>query len=346
MPYSARPGLTLLVLALCSITVSAQQATPPSPTASGRMYLDVVVTPKSGPPVSGLKQEDFTILDNKAAVKIESFAALGGPQAPIEVVLVVDAINTNLQNLTYERAQLDKFLKANGGHLAYPTSLIMFNDSGMTTLDSLSKDGEELSSTLDKQTLGLREEAKFSGPTGEADKLHLCLVQLQKLVVQQAARPGRKIILWVSPGWPLLSSQEFNYDAQQSQQIFRQTVVMYTLLRRAGVTLYSIDPTGSDANRNRLDYEQYLKPATKPSQTVPGYLSLQVLAIQSGGMALMGSNDIASQLDRCMADFTSYYELTFEPPTDEHRDNYHTVQVKVSQPGLTARARTGYYSQP
>ncbi len=35
----------------------------PDPTP-GIIRLDVVVTDKSGTPVSGLKQEDFTLLDN------------------------------------------------------------------------------------------------------------------------------------------------------------------------------------------------------------------------------------------------------------------------------------------
>ena len=340
------PGLSCLILAVCSTAMLAQQAALSSPPAPGRMYLDVVVTPKSGAPVSGLQQQDFTILDNKAPQAITSFAALGGPQAPIEVVLVVDTVNADLQTVTYERKLIDKFLKENDGQLAYPTSLAIFNDVRIAMADSPSKDGNQLSSVLDQQNLGLRDTAKFSGPTGEADKQHLCLVAAQRLVVKEATRPGRKVILWVSPGWPLLSTANLNYDAQQSQMLFKQTVVMSTLLRRAGVTLYSINPAGANEGSGQLDYEQFVKGATKPSQTIPGFLGLQVLAVQSGGLALTGNNDIASQLERCLADFTAYYELSFDPPPGDRRDDYHTLQVKVSQPGLTARTRTGYYSQP
>jgi VWFA-related protein len=310
------------------------------------MVLDVVVTSKSGAPVQGLKQQDFTILDNKKPQTITGFAALGGPQAPIEVVIVVDRLNTTLTTATYERAELERFLKAGGGHLPYPTSLAVFNDNGISLLgDNPSQDGNELSSIIDHLDLGLRDEAKFSTTSGEADKRQLSVVAAQRLVTMEAARPGRKIILWVSQGWPLLSAWNLNYDAEQSAKLFRQTLAMSNLLRRSGVTLYSINPAGSSEGGNRLDYENYLG-GTKPSDAVPGYTSLQVMAAQSGGMALTGSNDIAGELKHCLADLTAYYELTFDPPPGDRRDDYHTLQVKVSQAGLTARTRTGYYSEP
>ena len=310
------------------------------------MVLDVVVTPKSGAPVSGLQQQDFAILDNKAPQTITSFAALGGPQAPIELVVLIDTVNADVTTVTFERAQIDKFFKADGGHLAYPTSLAIVDDAGLRMGDSPTRDGNLLSAALAQSGLGLSTIHKDTGITNDADRVHLSLVAAQKLAVKEAARPGRKIILWVSPGWPLLSTPNLNYDEKQNQQLFRQTVVMSTLLRRAGVTLYSINPAGASEGAHQLDYDQFLKGASKPSQAVPGYLALQVMAIQSGGLALTGNNDIASQLARCLTDFTAYYEISFDPPPGDRRDDLHTLQVKVSQPGLIARTRTGYYAQP
>jgi hypothetical protein len=129
-------------------------------------------------------------------------------------------------------------------------------------------------------------------------------------------------------------------------QLFHQAVVMSTLLRRANVIFYSISPAGTDASARQLDYEQFLKGAAKPIQGLPGYTSLQVMSIQSGGLVLVGSNDITGELERCVADFSAYYELSFDAAPDERPDDLHTLQVKVSQPGLTARTRTLYYSEP
>jgi len=310
------------------------------------MVLDVVVAPKSGPPVSGLQQQDFTILDNKTPRPITGFAEVGGPQAPIEVVLLIDTINAGITTVSTERAEIDKFFKANGGHLAYPTSLAILEDAGIAMGETPTKDGILLSTALAQSDLGLRSIHRDTGVANDADRVHLSLVAAEKLVVREAARPGRKIILWVSPGWPLLSQPGLNYDDQQTTQLFKMAVVMNTLLRRANVTFYTVNPVGATEGIHQLDYDVYLKGAGKPNQAVPADTALQVMSIQSGGLALTGSNDIAGQLERCMDDFTSYYELTFDPPPGDRRDELHALQVKVSQPGLTARTRTIYYSQP
>jgi VWFA-related protein len=136
-------------------------------------------------------------------------------------------------------------------------------------------------------------------------------------------------------------------DAKQVQQLYSEIVDTSTLLRNGNITLYSVDSLGPGENVERTDYYQsFLKPVTKPGQAELGDLGLQVLAVQSGGQAVGPSNDISHLLERCMADTTAYYELSFDAPPAEHRNEYHSLQIKLSQPGLTARTRTGYYGQP
>src|SRR5580704_17833590 len=85
----------------------AQQAEPPN----RQITLDVVVTDKSGKPVPGLQQQDFTLLDNKQPQKILSFqAAAEKTDPPVEVILLVDEVNTNFTSVSFERAQVEKFL--------------------------------------------------------------------------------------------------------------------------------------------------------------------------------------------------------------------------------------------
>ena len=103
---------------------SAQQIPTPRSSTTPQIQLDVVVTPKSGSPVvANLEQQDFTVVDNKVAQPIKAFKAISAKQEPVNVILVVDAVNTSFTNIGYERGQISNFLKANGGHLAYPTKL-------------------------------------------------------------------------------------------------------------------------------------------------------------------------------------------------------------------------------
>ena len=76
-----------------------------------------------------------------------------------------------------------------------------------------------------------------------------------------------------------------------------------------------------------------------------GNVALQVLSLQSGGLVFNASNDIAGQISRCVADADVYYTLTVDVAPADRPEAYHTLEVKVATPGLTARTRNGYYAQ-
>ena len=127
-----RPAVFALFTAmLCTAGLFAQQKMASAPAAASSISLAVVVTPKSGPPVADLQQQDFTILDNKTPRQITSFHAFGGSQAPVHVLIVLDAVNVPYESIAWSRGEIDKFLHANGGRLAYPTQLAVFTDKGM-----------------------------------------------------------------------------------------------------------------------------------------------------------------------------------------------------------------------
>ena len=71
---------------------------------------------------------------------------------------------------------------------------------------------------------------------------------------------------------------------------------------------------------------------SKPGQVNIGDLSLQVLAVQSGGLALYGNNDTTALLQQCMADTHAYYQISFTPAVGAQRDEYHHLEVVVNRP--------------
>jgi hypothetical protein len=71
-----------------------------------------------------------------------------------------------------------------------------------------------------------------------------------------------------------------------------------------------------------------------------------VLAVHSGGLVLTSSNSVVDELQQCVADGSAYYEVSFNGTPAERRDEYHSIDVKVAEPGLTARTLQGYYAQP
>ena len=327
-----------LVLSVTLLTAFALPAQP----APGAIDLNIVVTSASGPPVGDLQQSDFTVLDNKVPQHITSFKVLG-PRDPVHVTVVIDAVNVPYTNLAYQRDQVKKFLLANGGELGAPTQLAFFTDRGIQVQGGFSTDGKELNTTLSQQDIGLRD-IRRSSQYELWDRLNLSLTGLRTLAAHEALLPGRKMILWVSPGWPLLSGPGIQLNAKQQDQLFANVVEISTALRQTQVVLYNINPFGAGENVLRSNYyEDFLKPVTKPGQVQLADLSLQVLAVQSGGLALMGSNDTAGLLERGAADARASYQVTYVPTAADSKDRYHRIQVLLSKPGLTARTRQGYY---
>ena len=337
-------ALLLLLVLPSAVPAFAQQ----NVQTSNSIHLDVVVTPRSGPPVAGLPQQDFTVLDNKVPQPITSFQAVSGKQAPIEIILLVDGVNTPYLRLAYAREEIVKFLRANGGQLPHPISLAIFTDTGTQIQNVPSTNGNDLSTTLDQSAIGLRTIRRSSGIYGADERIQLSLNTLNQLIAREQARPGRKVILWVSPGWPLLSGPRIDLGAKQQQRIYNEIIGLSTAMRQAHVTLYSIDPIGAGESiqSNAYYYQGFLKGVDKPNDVQLADLSLQVLAAQSGGLVLNGSNDITELLQRCVADTGDYYELSFDPPPAERPHEYHHIEVKMTNSGLTARTRQGYYSQP
>jgi VWFA-related protein len=179
------------------------------------------------------------------------------------------------------------------------------------------------------------------------ERFQLSLRTLGQIADYEATKPGRKMLIWISPGWPILSGPHVELTSNQEEQLFHSIVGVSNSLRQSRITLYSIDPLGTiDAGGFRtFYYKEFVKPVTASRNAQAGNLALQVLAEQSGGRVLNSSNDVTSEIASCVADANSFYVLSFDPPQGEPNE-YHAVEVKVSKPGVTARTRAGYYSEP
>jgi hypothetical protein len=69
--------------------------------------------------------------------------------------------------------------------------------------------------------------------------------------------------------------------------------------------------------------------------------SLRTLSEETGGFAVVNKNDFASAFDRIQQDNSSYYVLAYYPP-DAKPGRVHKIDVRVTRPGLSIRARKGY----
>ena len=329
-------------------TPSGDAKTVPAPASDHHIWLDVVVTDKDGNAQSGLQQQDFTILDDKLPLSIASFHAVDGNAEPLKVILVLDAVNAGAQTVNFERMELEKFLRQDGGHLALPTSLVIFTDTSTEVQPATTRDGNALADVLKSKETGLRVIGRSQGIYGAVDRLNLSLTALKRLTAYEVNQPGRKLLIWFSPGWPLLSGPRIELTKKNEEWLFDNIVGLSGELRRARMTLYSVDPGGAAeaASFRSFYYKSFLNGARSEEKVQAGDLALPVLATQSGGKVMNSSNELGPLIASCLADAKSYYTLAFEYPPADHPNEYHTLDIKVDKPGLIARTRTGYYAQP
>lgn len=306
--------------------------------------LDIVAADKSGQPVAGLTEQDFTVLDNTRPQKIVSFRAVESPTAdlPVELVLVVDEVNDSLVNVAYAKDQISKFLRTNGGKFSMPVSLVFFSDSGATIGGEPSVDASVLLAELNKDRTPLHTILRSQGPYGQNDRFELSLRAIEQLIDEESPRPGRKLMVWISPGWPFLDFLHVDPTRKTRQQIFNTIVGLSARLREARITLYSVDPLGVSRS---IYYQEFLSTIKDASQAQHGNLGLQVLASRSGGLVLTANNDIASEIATCISDANAYYVLSFEAAAGDGPNEFHSLDIRIDKPGVSARTRSGYYAE-
>jgi VWFA-related protein len=369
-------GWALVVLLCTGLTASAQQAagsstqnqTQPdrdhpalshrSPPVAGapenQIKLDVVVTDDAGQPVAGLEQKDFTLLDNKTPRPILSFRAVDGRKGngtladpPIEVILLIDAANTSLQRVAYARLQVASYLRQNGGRLAQPTSVLLLFDLGLKTWLKPSIDGNLLARQLEEGATAAHKIPLTRG-YDELELLSLSLKTLGSIATTESNAPGRKMLIWIGPGWPLLDTRYYSAPASTRQRLFNAMLDLSQELSDSRITLYSIypiDPALNDSVEAEF-YRSYVRGVVSPKLTEPGNLALPVFAVHSGGRALDTVGDLPMLINSCVREAEAYYTLSFNPAIAKHVDEYHQLAIRVDRPQLKARTSSGYYAEP
>ena len=295
-----------------------------------------------------LEPLDLTLLDNDQPRKVLSFRRTDGATGsrfdpPVEVIVVIDAVNLPYQATTLQRLEVEKFLRLNNGQLKFPTSVFLFSSAGLRVQPAPSKDGNALAKMLDEATGTVRARDLSGGVYSLVEQFQDSFKTIQGIAENEARKPGRKLLIWIGPGWPLLTERFFIQSNESRQNYFRQLVALNKRLREARITLYNVAPI---VGVTPVLYRGYLKPVTEARKMEIGYLALQVLALATGGRVLDPGNDLVGLILDCQSDVGPYYTITFESPQAVGADEFHSLRVEVKGERLTARTDSGYYDEP
>jgi len=116
---------------------------------------------------------------------------------------------------------------------------------------------------------------------------------------------------------------------------------------RSNVSIYAIDPRGlTTLADNTIGVAQF----ADQNHGIGSIMNEMWLAQQNlislsegtNGFATVNRNEYATSFDRIVRDNSSYYLLAYYPPSSERNGKFHRIEVRLTRPGLTVRARRGY----
>jgi VWFA-related protein len=164
----------LLIASFVALPASGQQATPPAggsqttlKATTEEVVLDLVVRDKKGKPVTDLRQDQITVVDNGAKQNLTSFRLVRGTEAisstgastkldPLRqlrlVTLAFEALGDPAQRKTARTAALDLVKGEQGTNVYYSVVVI---DTRLLVLQAFTKDKAALDAAIEKATMGV-----------------------------------------------------------------------------------------------------------------------------------------------------------------------------------------------
>lgn len=186
---------------------------------------------------------------------------------------------------------------------------------------------------------------------------------LDRLIDTLGGLPGRKALLHVSSGIPMLAGEEMFHavaekygDTRAYGEIPRHDTTrrFESLDRRANahrVSFYTLDAGGQRGFQfGAAEYAGFvdMKLRSVLDSVVPENLQapLRLMAQETGGRSILNTNLVLPALENVGQDFRSFYSLGISS-VDADSGRYHELEVKLREPekGTTVRHRAGYRSK-
>lgn len=171
------------------------------------------------------------------------------------------------------------------------------------------------------------------------------LSSLVNLIRSTSKLPGRKLVFFISDGFmPNFTGSDFTMMMDRATGIAnRSSVVIYSIDARG----LSTDPAFDASSGGGFD----------PSGIMQSHLSgehtfmqepLHALAADTGGRALLNSNDLTGGIARALDETSRYYLLAWRPENDAQRaSNFKKIKVRITdRPDLKVQLRRGYLGGP
>jgi VWFA-related protein len=163
--------------------------------------------------------------------------------------------------------------------------------------------------------------------------------------------PGRKALMLFSDGFSIGNDSDksrtstlFGYLQDVADAANRSSVVVYTFDTKG---LRSMSIAASDNTYEIIDGHRQQKELIRTKDFKDSQDGLVYFAAQTGGKALLNSDNFTGGLQRALDEQAGYYLLGYVPDGDSFDPNkrkFNKFEVKVKRPGLKVSYRSGFFS--
>ena len=292
-------------------------------------------------------------------------ARMGKPtDARRAVAMVVDDLGLSFESIARVRNSLKKYVdqEMQPGDLV----AVIRTGAGMGALQQFTGDKRILYAAIDKikynafGRVGISSFAPLQGDgapdTTNADNEREQIFTagtmgaIQYVVEGLRELPGRKSVVVFS------ESMKFNYEDGLSDRVLDSIKRLTDAANRSSVVVYTIDPRGlmytgltaADSTRG-MTPQQIAEVHTNRSQQMwDSQDGLVRLAKETGGLFMHDNNDLDGQVRKVVEDGEGYYLIGYHPDASTFdnktgRPRFHNLSVRVKQPGLHVRYRSGFF---
>jgi len=381
-------------MVLCAISLRAESQTLQSPetlrTNTRLVVVDVVATDSKGQPIVDLKAEDFTVLESGQPQKIDGFSfqhpgdaqsSAPAQQLPPNVVsnapqfassglnvILFDTVNGDLTSQAYAKDQLVKFFASKS--VERPVAIFAL-ESQLRLLHDFTTDATALRSVLEKYTppakMNVTEsfDSRRSAFATKGDYhtdnrgIETTLNELNSLAKMLAGYPGRKNLIWLSEGFPIVLFPDSVVPAGFSAADF----VIGGM--SPGAPSRADDPNAFDRMVSSGDAKDYAGMVKKVADALMNaqvavypvdaagvgrndHLSSQHtmidMASRTGGKVFINTNNLTLSVASGLEDGATYYTLSYYPENKKWDGQFRPIEIKTTRGAVKLRYRFGYYA--
>ena len=179
-------------------------------------------------------------------------------------------------------------------------------------------------------------------------RTRMTLAALSQLAQMMGGYQGRKNLFWVSESFPIALTTTQNYLGQTMSVDARK---MTNVLANARIAVYPVSVLGLDEGVSVVAFSGE-QPDPKV-QYMAQYMargilknSMKEIAEQTGGGAIVGTNDLAGAMRRNLEDGSNYYTLAYQPQNEKWDNKFRSIRVELKENGRSLTYWRGYFAYP